>query len=62
MAWVQLLSRDHIEVTVDDERKICMLETVSGGSVPRYVTVQFDRADQLDELIRSLEQAKAMLK
>ncbi|WP_438448641.1 hypothetical protein [Gorillibacterium sp. sgz5001074] len=61
MAWVQLLSEDLLNVTVDDERKVCMLEVSSGGSVPRYVTVHFDRPDQLDELIRSLEKARVFL-
>lgn len=61
MAWIEVLSQPNITVTVDDERKVCMLETVSGGSVPRYVTVQFSSRDELDELIRGLEQARALL-
>ncbi|WP_409345768.1 hypothetical protein [Paenibacillus sp. MBLB4367] len=61
MAWVNVLSMEQLEIVVDDERKQCMIELSSSGSVPRYVTLHIDEAEQLETIIRALKEARQIL-
>jgi hypothetical protein len=61
VAWKTILQKDQISIVIDEERNHVLLETSSGGYRPRYVTLHID-AEEVDELIHSLEQAKIQLK
>jgi hypothetical protein len=61
MAWERLLVKDQLELIVDTEKGTLMLETSSGGAVPRYVTVHIQSEQVLDELIGALQKAKEVI-
>jgi hypothetical protein len=62
MAWERLLEKDQLEIIVDTEKGNVMIETSSGGAIPKYVTVHFQTEQEIDELIAALQKAKeAML-
>jgi hypothetical protein len=61
VAWERLLEKDQLEIIVDTDKGTLMLETSSGGAVPRYVTVHIQNEQELDELIRALQKAKEVI-
>jgi hypothetical protein len=61
MAWEQLLTKDQLEIIVDTDKGTLMMETSSGGAVPRYVTVHIQNEQELDELIAALQKAKDVM-
>jgi hypothetical protein len=61
MAWEQLLTKDQLEIIVDTDKGTLMMETSSGGAVPRYVTVHIQNEQELDELITALQKAKDVM-
>jgi hypothetical protein len=61
MAWERLLEKNQLEIIVDTDKGNVMLETSSGGAVPRYVTVHIQDEQELDELILALNKAKAIV-
>jgi HKD family nuclease len=58
MAWERLLAKDQLEIIVDTDKGTLMMETSSGGAVPKYVTVHIQNEQELDELIAALQKAK----
>jgi hypothetical protein len=58
MGWERLLAKDQLEIIVDTDKGTLMMETSSGGAVPRYVTVHIQNEQELDELIAALQKAK----
>jgi hypothetical protein len=61
MAWERLLAKDQLEIIVDTDKGTLMMETSSGGAVPRYVTVHIQNEQELDELIAALQKAKDVM-
>jgi hypothetical protein len=61
MAWERLLEKNQLEIIVDTDKGTLMLETSSGGAVPRYVTVHIQNEQELDELIAALLKAKEFM-
>jgi hypothetical protein len=61
MAWERLLAKDQLELIADTEKGTLMLETSSGGAIPRYVTVHIQNEQELDELIGALQKAKEVI-
>lgn len=61
MAWERLLEKDQLEIIMDTEKGSLMLETSSGGAVPRYVTVHIQTEQALDEIITALQKAKDIM-
>jgi hypothetical protein len=61
VAWERLLEKDQLEIIVDTDKGTLMLETSSGGAVPRYVTVHIQNEQELDELIGALQKAKEVI-
>jgi hypothetical protein len=61
MAWEQLLTKDQLEIIVDTDKGTLMMETSSGGAVPRYVTVHIQNEQELDEIIAALQKAKDVM-
>jgi hypothetical protein len=62
MAWERLFESHQLEITVDTAKGHVMLETSSGGAVPRYVTIHIQNEQEIEELIIALQKAKeAML-
>ncbi|MDB5054235.1 MAG: hypothetical protein JWM44_2285 [Bacilli bacterium] len=60
MTWERILQKDQLELIVDTEKHL-MLETSSGGAVPRYVTVHIQSKEEINELIAALNKAKEFL-
>jgi hypothetical protein len=58
MTWERILQKDQLELIVDTEKGHLMLETSSGGAVPRYVTVHIQSEEEINELIDALNKAK----
>jgi hypothetical protein len=58
MAWERLFETDQLEIIIDTDKGHVMLETSSGGAVPRYVTVHIHKEQEIDELIHALQKAK----
>jgi hypothetical protein len=61
MAWERLLAKNQLEIIVDTDKGTLMMETSSGGAVPRYVTVHIQNEQELDELIAALQKAKDVM-
>jgi ribonuclease HI len=62
MAWERLFETDQLEIIVDTDKGHVMLETSSGGAVPKYVTVHIQNEQEIEALIHALQKAKeAML-
>jgi hypothetical protein len=61
MAWERLLEKDQLEIIMDTEKGTLMLETSTGGAVPRYVTVHIQNVQELDEIIAALQKAKNVI-
>ena len=61
MAWERLLEKDQLEIIVDTEKGTLMLETSTGGAVPRYVTVHVQNEQELNEIINALLKAKEVM-
>lgn len=61
MGWERLLEHDQLEITIDTDKGTLMLETSSGGAVPRYVTVHIQNEQELDEIITALYKAKDIM-
>lgn len=61
MAWERLLERDQLEIIIDTDKGTLMLETSSGGAVPRYVTVHIQNVQELEEIIAALHKAKDVI-
>jgi hypothetical protein len=61
MAWERLLEKDQLEIIMDTDKGTIMLETSTGGAVPRYVTVHIQNVQELDEIIAALQKAKKVI-
>ncbi|QGQ94431.1 hypothetical protein EHS13_05690 [Paenibacillus psychroresistens] len=61
MAWERLLEKDQLEIIMDTDKGTVMLETSSGGAVPRYVTIHIQNEQELDEIIAALQKAKNLI-
>jgi hypothetical protein len=61
MAWERLLEKDQLEIIIDTERGHLMVETSSGGAVPKFITVHIQTEEEIDEVIQALLKAKAVL-
>jgi hypothetical protein len=61
MAWERLLEKNQLEIIIDMDKGTLMLETSSGGAVPRYITVHIQNEQELNELIAALQKAKDVM-
>jgi hypothetical protein len=61
MAWERLLEKDQLEIIIDTDKGTLMLETSSGGAVPRYVTVHIQNEQELNEILDALQKAKTIM-
>jgi len=61
MAWERLLEKDQLEIIIDTDKGTLMLETSSGGAVPRYVTVHIQNEQELDDILHALQRAKEIM-
>jgi len=60
MAWERLLEKEQLELIVDTEKNHLMIETSSGGAVPRFITIHVSTEQEIDEIIAALHKAKSL--
>lgn len=59
MASELLYSSEYLDVRADYGRKQLYIDTASSGYQPKYVTVVIDNIRDLDQLIETLQAARA---
>lgn len=60
MAWERILEKEQLELIIDNETGHLMIETSSGGAVPRYITIHIHSELEIDEIIAALKKAKQL--